>query len=242
MNHPTMDDLMRVEDSIEVNVRGKKRKFYLRTLGQRDEDARRDHAVSASRAMYRGLSDEKSEDYLRYIAPLAESSRVDQENNLAQLILSELRKEAELEIVVPDTPEAGEHPSVTDVVVAEEARDTAEKDTESARRERVQTRLAEYREEVKTWDSAKVLAELIRLTRDAVVADAFGRAFNDGCVFWGTWKDAKYRVRCFSNMEDAQNCASELYGALLTGYYELDRFSADADGLKNSPSDQPPST
>lgn len=242
MNHPTIDDLMRVEDSIEINVRGKKRKLYLRTLGQRDEDARRDHAVAASRKMYRLLNDEGSEEHSRYIIPLADMKRSDQESSLAGLKVSELRKEAEIEVVVPDTPEAGEHPNMTELVEAEEALDEAEKVTEKTRAERVQANLAAYREEIKDWPDDKILSELVRLTREAIISDAFGRAFNDGSVYWGVWKDAKYRQRAFDNIGDAGNCDSQMYGALLAGYYDLDTFSTDVDSLKNSPSAQPPST
>jgi hypothetical protein len=239
MNHPNIDDLMRVEDSVEVEMRGKKRTYYLRTLGQRDEDARRDFAVAASRAMYRALANPESADYLRYMAPLAEMSREAQETNVVSLRQPAARREAEREIVVPDVEEPNEHPTVIDIVENEEARDEAEAVTEKARDERAQETQNGFAGEVKGWDAEKLLAELQQLTRDAVVADAFGRAFNDGSLYWGVWKDAKYKVRAFASTEEAGNCSPGLYNRLLSAYYDLDKFSLDVDALKNSPSGQP---
>ena len=66
----TVDDLMRITGETEVEVRGTKKKYYLRTLGATHEDGRRNHALSKSRMKYQELQGKTGEDYEMYVLPL----------------------------------------------------------------------------------------------------------------------------------------------------------------------------
>jgi hypothetical protein len=229
----TLDDLMRVTGTVEVTAHGHTRLYYLRTIGQDADDARRAFAVSKSRQTYRILQDHESSDYLEYILDLETAEREHLERVCLVLKRREFQRQVSFEVMTENTPEPPSNPTPTDVVEAEEAEDIIQEDTDKRRVEWVDRMAKEYEEELHVKDIEALRELTIAMQTSAVTDNAFSRGFNAATLYWATFKDAKNKQRAFMSPSEVYDADPALYNALLTAYYEMDVFSADSDALKN---------
>ena len=101
----TLDNLMRVTGEETLTVRGRKAKYYLRTLGHAANEARRSYAMAASRRELEVLRDAASAEYQQFIVPISEMSVDSLRASALSLKAGDFRREAQDEVHPLDAPE-----------------------------------------------------------------------------------------------------------------------------------------
>ena len=231
--HYTIDDLMRVCTECTVSMRGQTRTYYLRVVTQRGEDARRNYAVGASRQLFADIKNTESDTFRTYFSSLPYLSRERLEESLINLKTGEFVHESIREINAASTPEPPSDPTIRDIVENEEDNQQIRKDVEAERMQWVEAQLAAYKPTLAQLSEAELIAEIERLQIDALMNEAYIRAFNDATLYWAVFTDPGYTKRLFANPMEASDCDPVLYDKLRDAYLKLDVFSRDLDGLKN---------
>jgi hypothetical protein len=229
----TLDHLMRVCGTSDVNVRGLAKTYYLRTIGQRADDARRDFAVSQSREMYNRLKNPESAEYAMYLTEFGTMSRTDLEAVVRMMKLSTFRREASYEVNQNDYPEPPDRATITDIIEAEEANEKAERDVVKEREVYVKRLEAEYAEAIKTISDEQLVLDATALRIDQLTSSEFAKGFNDSTLYSATFVDEKRRKLLFGSPQEVAESDPGLRQKLLDDYLEMDAFTQEPDELKN---------
>lgn len=233
MTKYTLDNLMRVTGEETLTVRGRKVKYYLRTLGHAANEARRSHAMAASRRMLEILRDAATTEYQQFITPISEMSVESLRVSALSLKAGDFRREAQDEVHPLDAPEPEPGAGVRELVEAEEAEEKAVYDAEAERLVFIERLRALYVEKAASMTQEELVQEVKDLRINVLMAQAFDEAYGDATLYWSVYADKNYKQRLFANAIEAGEADEDLRNQLLAAYFALDAFSMDGDALKN---------
>jgi hypothetical protein len=229
----TLDNLMRVTGEETLTVRGRKVKYYLRTLGHAANEARRSHAMAASRRELETLRDVASLAYQQFIAPISEMGLESLRSSALSLKTGDFRREAQDEVHPLDAPEPEPGANVRELVEAEEAEEKAALDAEAERLVFIERLKTLYIEKASLMTQEELVREVSDLRINVLMAQAFDEAYGDATLYWSIYADKGYKQRLFANPNEAGEADEDLRNQLLAAYFALDAFSMDGDALKN---------
>lgn len=229
----TIDRLMRSSDEFDLTVRGRKTKFYMRTLGAMQSQARADYATARARILLGQLRIEGSAPRVMYMGVIDYMTRQQMMDRCAMIMMGRFAREAAEEVHPDDVQEPGDGATLTEVIEHEEGLDAAKQDAITERGNLVSERIRDYREKIGKFDDIDLREELESLMSDALANGEWTKASNDATLFYAVFKDKKYKDRYFDSPEDAAESDPDLYEKLISKYVELDAFSSDTEELKN---------
>lgn len=233
MTKYTLDNLLRVTGQETLTVRGRKVTYYLRTLGHAANEARRSHAMAASRKAYDVLRDATSPSYQEFIVPLSAMSGESLRLAALSLKAGDFRREAQVEVHPLDAPEPEPGANVRELVEVEIAEEQANLDAETERAVFIERLKENYVAKAALMSQEELVQEVKDLRTNILMAQAFDEAYGDATLYWSVYTDKGYKQRLFADPGEAAEADEGLRDQLLNAYFVLDAFSIDGDALKN---------
>jgi hypothetical protein len=197
-------------------------KVYQRVVGDYDLQTARKAALRYTNQLRRKVSDEKSDDYQVYVAPVLVLSREEQETLALYDSILEVQKEAEKLTKIPEPKEPeGDAPTV-EYEKYVELDDTYEERYMKLLNENTQKLLDKKKEELKGLSEQELKDIVIQTRIESLCESELKSKFFEHCVYLGTYEDKAFKTRLYYNFDDFGNIPEFLKMQLMKGYADLE--------------------
>jgi len=204
-----------LDDAVEALI-------YMKLLGDADLNRARVYALRESGALRKKLRDETSDEYLAYLSPMEDLTRVDMENMITVLSMREVSNRVRRSVSIKEPV-----PPRSDAPLEEMESYQKEVDEyEAKRREEiakaVDRELTVLREGMKNKTDDEIRTLYKKLLINEACEEAAIQAFQEMQVYLGCFKDSDYNERFFSSLEEFKNLPPAVKKDIMDAYFSMD--------------------
>ena len=222
VNDVDIEKLFNWSTVLELPIKGKKRKFYIRLAGDADIGKARVFALRKSNELRQKLRDENSDEFIAFVGP---KDLFDRDSLTSAILLHRLKdisREAYRAVDIPFPKEPKEDSDL-------EAQEEYQKQVDEYG-ERVKNFVSKYIEqrfeEEKAVLETKTFDELYDLYKDeqtkSLCESEMLRVFKQMCVYLNTYQDKGFTKRVFSSYDEFDNLPQEIKEQFIQAYDDLD--------------------
>lgn len=222
VNDVDVEKLFNWSTTLELTIRNKKRKFYIRLAGDADIGRARVFALRKSNELRQKLRDESSDEFIAFVGP---KGLFDRDSLVSAILLHRLKDISREAYRAVDIPFPKEPKEDSDLEAQEEYQKQVDEYGEKVKAF-VSNYIEKRFEEEKAALESKTIDDLYDLYKDeqtrSLCEAEMLRVFKQMCVYLNTYYDKNFSKRVFKSYEEFDNLPQEIKEQFIQAYDDLD--------------------